>query len=187
MGCDIFSLIQQATINSQLNDSEQFAKELDILLTDNKNINIDYMRDKDGCSALMYVTRMYKSNPLIKVLLKHNANPNLRDQYGRTALHYAAATGSYDTIMSLVEVVDEVDALDGNMYTPLTYAVINSHSTPIITLLDAGANPNILIPSMVPSTSTSAMVTPLQWALTYGKLNVVYILVKYGAKFEILK
>ena len=50
------------------------------------------------------------------------ANVNARDKYGRSPLHYAAATAQYQCVLSLVANGASLTSLDKFNRTPLHYA-----------------------------------------------------------------
>lgn len=68
---------------------------------------------------------------------------NLQDSHGRTALHVAAFTGTYDCIEWLLEIGAEADIQDGNGETALFKAAMTGSSDCVQLLLDKDANPTI--------------------------------------------
>jgi len=62
-----------------------------------------------------------------EVLLKHGADPNVRDKFGMTALHVAAMRGNVTLVRRLVELGATTEALDGLVKTPADVAEDNEH------------------------------------------------------------
>jgi len=62
-----------------------------------------------------------------EVLLKHGADPNLRDKFGLNALHVAAMRGNVGLVRRLVEAGALTEALDGLVKTPANVAEENEH------------------------------------------------------------
>uniref|UniRef100_A0A2K5Q3X2 Ankyrin repeat domain 18B n=1 Tax=Cebus imitator TaxID=2715852 RepID=A0A2K5Q3X2_CEBIM len=58
------------------------------------------------------------------ILLKHGANPNLKDSYGNTALHYAVYNDATSLAEKLLSHDADIEALDKVGNTPLLFAVI---------------------------------------------------------------
>ena len=54
----------------------------------------------------------YKYQEVVRRLLARGANPHLRDKEQNTALHWAAFSGSADTISQLLHAKCEIDALN---------------------------------------------------------------------------
>ncbi|WP_179274598.1 MULTISPECIES: ankyrin repeat domain-containing protein [unclassified Rhodococcus (in: high G+C Gram-positive bacteria)] len=65
-----------------------------------------------------------------------------RDEYGRTALHYAAANGRLEEAKQLIEQGADVDDRDSEEWTPLLFASQAAHIDVAAALLEAGANAN---------------------------------------------
>ncbi|WP_067470539.1 ankyrin repeat domain-containing protein [Nocardia amamiensis] len=62
-----------------------------------------------------------------------------RDEYGRTALHYAARDGDVDAIERLLG-TEDVNASDNEGWTPLHFAAQAARPESVARLLDAGAD-----------------------------------------------
>ncbi|MBN1483150.1 MAG: ankyrin repeat domain-containing protein [Chloroflexia bacterium] len=74
--------------------------------------------------------------------LERGADPNARNEYGRSALHYLAERGrQLDEVKLLLEAGADVDARDSFGYTPLHDSVLGDNAEIIQALLDAGAEP----------------------------------------------
>lgn len=78
--------------------------------------------------------------------LKENTDPDHQDKNGWAALHFAAQNNDRDMTQMLIDAGARIDLLDRHGNTPLFRAVFayRNGDECISTLLDAGANPDIL-------------------------------------------
>ncbi len=103
-----------------------------MILTDVTNLNY---RDEEGLSPLMRAfmledTKHRTRSAMVKLLIHHKADVNLRDNYGQHVLNWACKMNKFDLVKLLLEkCLQDVELtsqdLDGN--TPLIYAVINNN------------------------------------------------------------
>ncbi len=85
--------------------------------------------------------RLPKSQEMLARLIKHGANINARDWYGRTFLHYAACGESLTTPEFLIEAGIDIDAIDHQSgTTALGLAAWHGGLAMVDCLLNAGAN-----------------------------------------------
>jgi len=81
----------------------------------------------------------------VKYFLKHGANPDLTDDTGRTALHYAAQLGmaGMRVMKMLLTAGADPNIQDNHGLTPLHLAALGSSARTVKALLKAGADPSI--------------------------------------------
>ena len=128
------------------------------------------------------------------------------DPAAEESLRQAALDGDRDRVASLIEAGTEVDAVDPDGHTALMFAAFNGHSEIILILLGEGAELDrrdlmgrtaLLYASTGPFPETVKILldkgalpnlvdsdehfTPLMHAAAEGHLNVVKVLIEYGA------
>lgn len=119
------------------------------------------LKTNDGSTPLMlaaggsYMEEPLVNFELVECLLKHGANPKSAKQTGTTALHYAAA-GKTEEHLKIVTL-----------------------------LLEYQANPNAQITKYRGGTNPAYSGTPLHWAVMKGSLDIVKLLIKYGADINL--
>ncbi len=95
-------------------------------MADGLNLLLQYgwdINEQVGCRTLLHHDANHGHGGRIRLLLKHGADPNIRDAEGRTALHLVSARGTgSEAIRDLVEAGTQVDARDQAGKTPLDYA-----------------------------------------------------------------
>ena len=105
----------------------------------------------------------------VRQLVQHGADVNLAEpRGGQTALMWAAAEGHSDVVAGLVGMGANVDAASGTGFTPLVFAAIRNDVASIKTLLDAGANPNIVLLSRA-----NAIIVAMQYRHTASALMLL--------------
>ena len=81
---------------------------------------------------------------ILKILLDHDANPNIADRKtGQTVLMLRATVGDVSTIQVLLEYGADPNKADRAQETALIKAVRNKKFRAAEALLEAGANPNV--------------------------------------------
>lgn len=86
----------------------------------------------------------YRNHFLVRLFLRHNADPNQLNKRGNSPLHYACM--GYDVSKCVRELLvygAYVNVLNKNGKTPLHFASRPGNAEVIISLLEAGTNPNL--------------------------------------------
>lgn len=112
--------------------------------------------DRLGRTALMRAVAGGYSD-IVKLLLQHNADPNIADYSGRTALTRAITTGNIKIVEMLLKHKTDFSRTTDDQ-TPLMLAIASGNVEVIKLLLRNGADPNQTIKSKAGS------VTPLKYA-----------------------
>ena len=111
-----------------------------------------------------------------QILLKEDANPNIWNKDGATALMYASQNGHSEVVQILLKGGADPNSRTENGVTSLMVASENGHSEVVQILLKGGAEPNI---------QEEDGSTALIYASQNGHTEVVQILLKGGADSNI--
>ncbi|MEA3462159.1 MAG: ankyrin repeat domain-containing protein [Bacteroidota bacterium] len=109
----------------------------------------------------------------VKALLNQGISRNAVDQEGHTALMFAAFNGHSEIVLSLLDAGAEIDLRDYMGRTALLYGATGPFPETVKILLDRGANPNVV--------DSDEHFSPLMHAAAEGNLEVVKVLIAYGA------
>jgi len=122
----------------------------------------------------------------LRTLLGRGVSPNLADLYGRTALHFAANSGEYDTAKALLEAGADANAASRTTHgTALHYATRRAASRVTQLLLDHGADPNAKCGAAVwLEIGAGDGMTPLHLAAYEGDTASVVALLRHGAQLH---
>ncbi|RYP07700.1 hypothetical protein DL765_009042 [Monosporascus sp. GIB2] len=110
---------------------------------------------------------------VVSLILEMKADPNSKDENGRTAISYCAEFGH-----DLKPYIDRgafLDLIDKKVRTPLSWAVEKGHKAIAKLLLEKGANTEV---------KDGNGRTPLSWAAVKGHEAIVKLLVERGADTE---
>lgn len=112
-----------------------------------------------------------------KQVLDHTSEPidGIRDQFGRTPLHWASLSCGQETVLLLLMRGASVNARDMMGKTSLTYAVETNQGTMLLQFLLVGGNPNVVAIDQS---------TPLAWAALNDKPKLCEILLWTGAELH---
>jgi ankyrin repeat protein len=108
----------------------------------------------------------------VRSLLQRNADVNVAEIDGTTALHWAAYRGDLETAQLLVRAGANVRAANRYGVTPLTLACAKGHAPIVEMLLKAGADPNTTLPEGE---------TVLMTAARAGSVDALRALLAHGA------
>ncbi len=132
------------------------------------DVKVEAAKFNDGKRALHLAAENGSLN-MVKILLREgNANPNAKDNYNRTPLHYAAYGDLNDVVEELLEAKADINAVDTNGASPIWYV---GGAKTASTLIKKGADVKNL---------RAYSKLPLQAASVAGQLDVVKTLVEEG-------
>lgn len=134
----------------------------------------DY-EDSDGMRPILSAT-IYKRPKMLRVLLDHKAEVNVKNNNNETPLINAISTGSVKMVKMLIKAGADVDFRGPNNFTPLMVAVM--FKSPEITkiLLDAGAEKDDTT-----VTKKKQKITALLLAIHEENFKIASLLLKYNA------
>lgn len=115
-------------------------------LLENK-VDINFLHRKTGMTPLMMAAHAGCAT-VVELLLKYNADPNLRASDNASALHWASRNGNLEIVNMLVAAGADLNARrrtdrDGDGPAPIHMALGESHDDVAIALIDAGAGVDI--------------------------------------------
>lgn len=106
--------------------------------------------DEEGRTPIIAASQLPEiAKPIIELLLERGADPTVKDNTKRNALHHCAKGGDAELIGRLLKAGTPIDEQDGDGNTALSYAVesnnhlIESNAEIIKLLLAKGANPRL--------------------------------------------
>lgn len=100
--------------------------------------------DPDFAQTALIRAAMFRQRAAAEALLAAKADPDRTSNLGRTALHWAAASGAADIVTLLVRAGADADARDAYDETPLGYAADAGQPGAVRALVAAGAQPDRL-------------------------------------------
>lgn len=141
----------------------------------NSGANINYT-PKNETPALQILLNTYKYQPktkkIIHFLLENGANPNLKNSYGRTALHQSIYLFLPDMAKNLIDYKADVNATDNLGQTPLHFCAMFGFPELSKFLIQKGADIN---------KQDTENKTPLYTAVEYYTNQVMLVLLKNNA------
>jgi ankyrin repeat protein len=129
------------------------------------------LADFSGFNDVATVAAHGKTDELIRIL-QNGRDPNVPDDSGETALHYAAQLGDQRMVQALLYYKASVDPRDQFGNTPLHWAAQRGNVAIVQMLIDAKA-------TIDPQNKQG--VTPLMMAAKAGQTQAVRLLLKDGA------
>ncbi len=137
---------------------------------------------------------------IVNFLIKKGVDVDIKNNRGATALHLAIINGHLDVVKKLIELRARINITDSQGKTPLQLAVSCEACDIVEYLLQVGANPNISCPFIDRSTDDigeldynlytqakeleGAKCSPLQLAAFLGNLDIIKLLITYGADVD---
>ncbi|XP_033916852.1 ankyrin repeat and EF-hand domain-containing protein 1 [Melopsittacus undulatus] len=113
--------------------------------------------------------------PSLQKAFEEGVHVDIKDQYYKTPLMVACASGNIVLVQYLLEKGADVNATDNFMWTPLHHACYKGHLDIVKLLVKAGAAVNA--PAM-------GNATPLMRAIEISRLDIVYFLLEEGADVQ---
>ena len=147
-----------------------------ILLHNNATIDI---RNKNKESPLMLAV-FSNHSAIVQNLLEHNSDVNLKGGKGdNTPVNIAAMKGFLDIIKILLQNNANINILNKNKEMSLHIAISNKHSDVAKYLIEHNADLNV--------NRGSLERTPLLYAVAYGMLDIIKMILQYNARFNSLE
>lgn len=143
-----------------------------------RDIELNAIPAEDGSDLAEFHQAAYTTQieKIRKMLRKGEiSDVNQRDAVGRTALHWAAASGSMELIHYLLENKARINATDRLGWTPLTMAALYGHDAAVRFLLSRGADA---------FRTDTQKATALHYACSQGHEAVVQALLTRGARVD---
>lgn len=126
-------------------------------------------------STALHAATLMGHNKIVKTLLKHGANPNLKDKQDFYPLHLAASEGRIAICNLLLKGGADKEAIAASGGTALHLAAAANFTATVVALLKGGCD--------IEARSIDGS-TPLLTASALGNLAVVKALLKYGANSQ---
>merc|ERR1712071_190218 len=181
LNCGRFSTVNPTLLTGlSLFDQEKMLNRFIACIGANSFMDIDglyFLYDTLGWSGRHKHTGLMAAtylgfNDLARTLIHYDANMNVRNVIGETALHLAALVGNNNMIGIMVDLGADINRVDTNGNTALLAASYGGHVSTVRLLLERGANIN--------DRQHSSGRTALKIATIYGRTNVAALLQSWG-------
>ena len=137
-----FNAIYYLCVSIGYTPEDDFYVKFLIILRTLLSLGIDINEKAIDGSTALHFSAVVMRRTACKILLEHDADPNVLDHLSRTALHYIAAKGyDFNVIPLLDEYGADINVQDIYGYTPLHYACMYGQSEAVLKLLKCGADP----------------------------------------------
>lgn len=182
--------VRQALTN--LNEEAHKGNESNItrLVDEGENINERISILGEGPIHKAVLSCIKNKAAALRTIIEHDAQIDLIDNNGWTALHHAAYNGDYESAQELCAQGANVNAYSNSMKTPLHFAAMNNHADVVSLLVAKGAKvegiTNSEIVRFAPLRSALIMdnVTPLLLAAKKGHVECFELLLQLGANLH---
>lgn len=144
-----------------------------ILSTLSVPFDFQFVDDINGRTCL-HDAAISGASYLVNLCIRNGVQIDRSDVYGRIPLHYACMNGHAHVCEQLLLAGSPPNALDRDNYSPLVYATLKGSVGCIQVLFEHGK-----VPAQSPSSSND--LAPLSVASQCGHVDVVVLLLKYGA------
>ena len=166
--CDVF----YSALNAALEKGYIYL--LKFIMENGIEVNFSVSDEYNYRSPMLYTAAKHGQVALMKFLVEHGANVNLTGgEYGRTPLIQAVASGHFEAVRLLIENKADINAQDRDGQTALFLAACGINDDIVNLLLYNSANTEIA--------GGGYSRTPLMWAVTWGNLPIVKLLITHGA------
>lgn len=126
--------------------------------------------------GLPSISSKKNTEEIVKILLDAGATPDLENNEGMSAIHYAAQIGNLQIISTLVEKGESLDHVGAFGMTPLVAAVSSGQYVTVQYLLKLGVDPNL---------RTENRQIPIIKAAQKGNAQMIKLLCSYGAQTDV--
>lgn len=109
--------------------------------------NVHIVDDYDKCTALHFAAK-YNYCECIEYLLQRGIDVNVMNSRGQTPIIFAAISGSHESIELLASHggdINRADKIDNQRWSPIFYAIRNSHVRCVDSLIKRNAHLNAII------------------------------------------
>lgn len=159
--------------------ADQMDTKMAALLLGQKN-TVNFRTPHEGKSALMYTCSLGESYgeqtiEIIHLLLKSGARADDQDKQKRTAVFYAVESAWILSLQAVLAAKPKLDVRDKYGNTPLTLATEKGYSALALSLLKAGANPNLA------KKEDKSELAPLHIAIQNGHSELARLLIEHRA------
>jgi len=112
----------------------------------NEHVSLNAKKDFYG-SDLLSIATQNEHYDIVKLLMKMNLDPNTRNNYGVTPIHWAANNGNDYLIQELCKhglTVKDLEKRDEFGSTPLHFAAMQNNENVVQLLISSGINPTVM-------------------------------------------
>ncbi|MBS3764595.1 MAG: ankyrin repeat domain-containing protein, partial [Planctomycetes bacterium] len=132
--------------------------------------------NKAGAGSVHVHAATSSKTSCLRIFLKDSGQPDVRDEKGRTPLHYAAWTGDIQSLNLLLGKGAHVSVIDERGVTPLHLAAGRGNLRVVEALLEKGADP---------TKEDMDGDTPVNWASERGHVEVLQELLQNGGRVNV--